>query len=61
MTNETPIDELIFWKSCIDDQQEAGELVPEKMYDLLNHAEKKTLFYLMDKYEMNGLHEEILH
>jgi hypothetical protein len=50
MKNDTPIDELFFWKILIEDKQEAGEAIPEQMFELLNHAEEKTLYYLIDKY-----------
>ena len=50
MTNDTPIDEMFFWKILIEDKQDSGESIPEMMFELLDHAEKKTLYYLIDKY-----------
>ena len=57
--NNTPIDEYIFWKNLIEKKQGAGESVPAEMYELLVYAEKKTLYYLMDKYDDNDLLDEI--
>ena len=58
MTN-TPIDEYIFWKNLIEEKQEAGESVPGMMHELLEHAEKKAFHYLMNKYSINDLSDEI--
>ena len=57
MTNETPIDELFFWKTLIEDTLESDESVPDMMFELLVNAEKKTMYYLIDKYKS----EETLH
>jgi len=59
MMNNIPIDEYIFWKNLIEKKQGAGESVPVKMHELLVHAEKKTLHYLMDKYDANDLKDEV--
>ena len=57
--NIMPIDEYIFWKTLIEKKQEAGESVPAMAHELLEHAEKKTLLYLMDKYDADDLENEV--
>ena len=54
MKNETAIDELVFWKRFIDDKKERGEIIPEQMNELLEAAEVKVLFYLMNKFQTNN-------
>ena len=51
MKNETAIDELVFWKRFIDDKKERGEIIPEQMNELLEAAEVKVLFYLINKFQ----------
>jgi hypothetical protein len=53
MTDNTPIDEYVFWKNIIEEKQERGEFVPEMMYELLEQAQKKTMYYLIDLYSVN--------
>lgn len=54
MTGNAPIDEYVFWKSIIEEKQETGESVPEILYELLELAQKKTLYYLMEKFSINA-------
>ncbi|NOQ79195.1 MAG: hypothetical protein GQ546_07315 [Gammaproteobacteria bacterium] len=53
MTDNMPIDEYVFWKNIIEEKQERGEFVPEMMYELLEQAQKKTMYYLIDLYSVN--------
>jgi len=59
MSNNMPIDEYSFWKNTIEDMQDTGESVPGMMFDLLEHAEKKTLQFLMAKYNVDNLSADI--
>ncbi|GEM_PF-5304427 len=54
MKNETAIDELVFWKRFIDDKKERGEIIPEQMNELLEAAEVKVLFYLINKFRTDN-------
>lgn len=65
MTDNTPIDEFFFWKKFIEDKQDAGESIPCRAHEAMLLAEKKMLFFLMDKYHINNASEkfdlEVLH
>ena len=54
MVANTPIDEYIFWKNIIEAKQELGESVPDMMHELLEQAQKKTMYYLMEKYSISN-------
>ena len=46
----TPFDEYYFWKSLIEEKQDAYETVPDQMFEMIDMAERKILFYLIEKY-----------
>lgn len=52
--NNTPIDEYYFWKSLIEDKQEASQPVPDKMFELLAMAELKMTHFLAEKHHLSG-------
>jgi hypothetical protein len=52
MTNNTPIDEYAFWKNLILEMEDKGEKVQVQMFQLMDLAEKKTLDYLLDKFDL---------
>ena len=52
MANNTPIDEYAFWKSLILEMEDKGEEVQDKIFQLMDLAEKKTLDYLLDKFDL---------
>ena len=54
MTTNTPIDEYYFWKSLIEDKKDSGELVPERMFELLALAEVKMAHFLTRKHRLSG-------
>ena len=54
MTNNTPIDEYYFWKSLIEDKQDAGELVSDRMFELLALAEVRMAHFLTKKNKVSG-------
>lgn len=52
MTADTPIDEYVFWKNIIEEKQDMGESIPEIMHELLEQAQKKTMYSLMEKFSI---------
>lgn len=50
----TPIDEYYFWKSLIEDKQEASQPVPYKMFELLALAELKMTHFLTNKHNLSN-------
>lgn len=53
MSADIALDEYIFWKSIIEKKHEAGELIPGIMYELLEQAQKKTMYSLMEKFSIS--------
>ncbi|MCU7834399.1 MAG: hypothetical protein KZQ83_04015 [gamma proteobacterium symbiont of Taylorina sp.] len=51
--NNTPIDEYYFWKTLIENKQEAYEIVPDKMFELLAISEIKMTHYLAEKHHLS--------
>lgn len=60
MSADTPIDEYIFWKNFIEAKQETGESVPDIVYELLEQAQKKTMYYLMEKFSVSNNRDIII-
>ena len=58
MTHNTPIDEYSFWKNLIDEMQDNEDKVPEQMFELMDNAERKTLYYLLDKYQIQNTQKD---
>ncbi|MFK5986995.1 MAG: hypothetical protein QM479_16425 [Pseudomonadota bacterium] len=57
MTNDTPIDEYIFWKHFIEDKQKTEDSIPQILYEVLDNAEAEMLFYLIDKRRLSSTTE----
>lgn len=58
MTHNTPIDEYSFWKNLIEEMQGNEDNVPEQMFELMDNAERKTLYYLLDKYQIQNTQKD---
>jgi hypothetical protein len=60
ITNNTPIEEYIFWKHFIDKKIKTNELIPEILYEFLDKAETNMMFYLINKHHILNSQEDSL-
>jgi len=54
MIHNSVEDEYCFWKNLIEKKQDAGEVVPATMFELMAMAEIKMLQVLQEKHYSSG-------